>query len=229
MIGQSLRTVVAAVLVAACVAAAPTTEPANAPPSDNGTGGGLTGSAGPRRLRSAPAFGRIPTQEELRSAMDFARQNMPNLYHMWDALGRGPQRRRLGEYAIREYRRYQQARENELPERAEAMLKQIRSQDEIFALVQEFQDAAPDKQDAVRQRLRDKMRQVVLDMLQERQQRIERLKQMLQREERALENDRARSDATADDRLEKLLNETRPVREGDSTTEPAASEPDRPR
>ena len=137
--------------------------------------------------------------------MEFAQQNMPNLVRMWESTPRGmPRRFRVFGFAFQRYRLYQQLKENGTPEQLDNMLKRIQAEDELFAIVQELQDAPADRQDEIRQRLRAKMRDVTTAMLQDRAERIERLKQMLQREEHALQADRARLDQTTEERLQRL-------------------------
>src|SRR5262245_56547902 len=110
MIPQLTRCLAMAVLIATSASAVPTPEPTDSP-GDRAPARGPTVST-PRPNRPAPALrNRIPTSQERDDAFAFAREHMPNLYHMYETADRGPRRLRLGGQMIRAYRRYQQARE----------------------------------------------------------------------------------------------------------------------
>jgi hypothetical protein len=229
---------VAAVIAMCMMCAVRTSAQATEPASPARPGAGMmrgAGGNGPQRPWVSP--------EERERIEEFAEQNMPNPYRMWqEAPEPAPRRWRLMSHAAREYRRYQQE-QNAAPQQADAMLKRIRTQDELFAIVREYRQAATPQQDEIRARLREKMRDIVVQMLEEREERIARLRQMLQREESALENDRGRVEEITARRVDTLLEETRPGGRpggagprGDASDEPRdarpapePSSPDRPK
>jgi len=166
--------------------------------------------------------GRRPTTQEIEGTMEFARDAMPNLFRMIEEMpGRSRHRVRLFGHALREYRQYMAALDS--PGESAAVLERARAQDELFALVREFRNAAPEQQDELRRQLRDKMLMVVRDGLREREARIERLREMLEREDRALTDERGRVEETARERVDRLLREA-PGGRGEPTTAPDESD-----
>lgn len=176
------------------------------------TAPGLSRGPGMQRRGFGPGFGGPPpTTQEVRSALEFAEQQMPNLFELWeDAPSGSPRRGRLGMHAVREYRRWRDL--SGAPDQSEAMLHRIKMQDELFALVREYRNAAPEAAPEARRKLRAKMRQVVSQMLEERSQRIERLRRMLEREERALRNEQSQVEDITERRVDMLIHETGPGR-----------------
>jgi hypothetical protein len=215
-------------MAGATVSAAPATEPAT-PQRPDRPAGLAPGAARPMvpngRNRGMGGGRMASTAEERAAFVEFAQENMPNLFRMWEDAPRGtPRRFRVFGFGLQRYRLYQQLKENGTQEQLDQMLKRIQSEDELFALVQELQDAPADKQSEIRQRLRARMRDVMSAMLQDRQERIERLKQMLQHEERALQNDRGRIEQTTEERVQRLINETRGDRPDGASTEPSSGD-----
>jgi hypothetical protein len=182
-----------------------------------GMGGGFGGFGGGERL-----YGPL-TQEDRERAVGFAREHMPNV-HAAFADTTLPRARRFGLMRLMATR--WKHLQNLSPEdsRYERMLRNIRIEDEIFKEVQALDNATPEQRSEIRERLRWKMRQIVETFLQERANRIENLKRMVQQEEQKLKEDRARREALIEARLDHFMRDlTSPPPIPQESADPPAS------
>jgi hypothetical protein len=162
------------------------------------------------------AMWRMPPDQVL-LIEDFTRAHMPNLYRLTE---NSPSWRRvhLIRYAYARMLTFNQSRYNSAL--SEKVNRDIQSEDAMFALVEQWENASGSEQPVIHDKIREQMRQVVDNLLQERTDRLERLKERIADEERTLQEDRNNRDAIVDNRVERLL--------GDSsfyvppTTNPAA-------
>jgi hypothetical protein len=200
-------------------AAQPTTRPVGGYP---GPGGGT--GAGPVHGNRASERGWGPvTRDEQERALEFAEKHMPLLFNLIEETPAGSMRhRRLMRFAI-ERHRWLQRIERDQPDLYDATLSRLRSQDELFELARQYLETAEAERAEVRERLAGKMREVVEDIIGERQRRIENLKQMLEREVQQLERDRQNIDALTQERTERLLGEFSDNRPGGPPGEPTPS------
>jgi hypothetical protein len=149
----------------------------------------------------------------------FARENMPNLWASLQASiadepldpgGFHPRTGRLMGFARMRFLQHERIR-REQPELEEVHLKQIRTLDEAFGLVEAWR-RAPDgpEKEAARQKLREKFSEVVEIMIEEREQRLARLKDAVRREEERLASDKENRQRMIEQRLERFMSETAP-------------------
>ncbi len=166
---------------------------------DRGGGGG-GGRAGEGRRWQVSG-------EEMARAMEFASKYMPSLYRVIDGLPKGsPPARHMTRFAVERYRMAQRV-QREDPDEYEALLARFASQDEVFDLVQQYQSAADDeaRRSELREQIRAKVREILVDTFEERERRIHGLRRQLDREVQDLADDRQRIDEVAEERVERLL------------------------
>lgn len=182
------------VAVVACLAAEVGAQPPTTRPSHEG--GRRMG--GPRRL----------TDEDRQSAINFARENMPNLYALIENTTPGdPRRGRLVWLAFRRYRDSQMYRDN--PEMKESLQARLKSEDELFELIARWRQAPDDDKLVVREQLLEKARVFVVGWLEERQRRLEALKRQIDREQSQLEQDQENIEKLAERHMEMLMGDLR--------------------
>jgi hypothetical protein len=190
-----------ALLVAlmACAAhAQPTSRPGTVSPARphlRGGGGGGPGGGGQFNA------------EEIKAAVEFARKHMPNLWGVIEESEPASMtRKKMVRFALERYRTLERV-QREDPDEYEAALARVASHDEVFELVRQLNEAAPEQRPALRAQVREKMRQIMLDLLEERERRIAGLRRMLGREEDLLSRDRERIDELTERRIEMLQEE----------------------
>jgi hypothetical protein len=133
---------------------------------------------------AAPAVvrggGRGGGQEPLRQALQWGRDKMPNLVAL--AEGRRP---RYTNVLVNHYRTYQ----NVGPVVKEHLLKNYAEEDRIYGLVIQLENARPEEKDAIRQRIIADTRKALQANLDERANRIAKLKKDLAAQEAQLASD----------------------------------------
>ena len=160
--------------------------------------------------------------EQFAISQEFARQHMPNLYKL---STESPQWRRmhLMRYAFARMITYNQARGDF--ELSQKVAQDLQAEDEVFALAEHCQNASLTERPAIQDKLRGQMRQVLDNLLDERKDRLERLKLRLADEEKRLQDDRANRDAIVENRVENLLSDSmlqsQPSTNPSPTTAPA--------
>jgi hypothetical protein len=151
-------------------------------------------------------------REDLNEAMEFTRKYMPNLGKAIEEAEPGsPPRQRLMRYAVERWRSLQRVQRDD-PDQYYAALERLKSHDEVFTLVRRLNEAPEDQRPALQAQVRERMRQIMLDLLAEREQRIENLRRMLSREEELLNTDRDQIDDLTEKRVEQLQREFREMR-----------------
>jgi hypothetical protein len=162
----------------------------------------------PPRSGGEQRFGRSRgpiTEEDRQPAIEFARINMPNLHILLDEIPTDdPRYNRLMAVAVRRYR-MSRGPGRDHPEMHEAMLQRIQQEDELFGLVRKLDRAPEDEKSAIRQEMREQVRQIVQGWVEERRQRIENLKRQLEREQEQLQRDRQEIDKLADRHMRMFL------------------------
>lgn len=163
-----------------------------------------------RQPEDVPVQFRRLSMDERIQAEEFARQYMPNLHAL---AMESPRFRRgaLWRYALVRSRNLQQAENN--PSLRDRVLKNIEREDSMFQILQEYRRALPEQRPLIRQKLREKMAQIVDGYLNDRAERIERLKAKLQEEQEKLQQDLANREQIIDKRLERFLGELPPESE----------------
>jgi hypothetical protein len=135
---------------------------------------------------------------------DFTQEHMPNLFKL--ATKSPPWRRvRLMRYAFTRMMTFNQARNDD--QLRDKVATDIESEDEMFSILDQWEDASPSEQPALHEKLHDQMQQVVDNLLTERMERLDRLKSRLDEEEKKLADDRAHRDEIVDDRVERWTTE----------------------
>jgi hypothetical protein len=153
------------------------------------------------RMPMGDGMGRM-SPDERAQIEDFVQEHMPNLYRL--ARRSAPWRRRkLMGYAATRMITYNQAINDQTL--ADKVSQDLESEDEVFAITDEIETAAPADRPALQQKLTDKMREVIDNLLQERTARLERLKQKIEYEEKRLNDDRANRDEIVEDRVNRLI------------------------
>jgi hypothetical protein len=192
-----IRTIVLTLSLIFCFALLARAQPTTQPGMDGPPRGGMRPGRGPM------------SAEDISRAIEFARTNMPHLSDSIEELSPDdPRRRRLTRYAFERYRMAQRLQRDH-PNLYEAMLRRLRSQDEVFLILRKFQQAPEDQKSQFREQLEAKVREIVLGWVDERERRIEELRKQLEREEQQLQRDREEIDKLANRQLELFMGEMR--------------------
>ena len=144
------------------------------------------------------------TEEEQARFRVFLNSYMPNVLAATQEVRNPRQRLWLTGVAAFNYRRYERGR-RDFPQMEEAFRKDIKDSDDMVRLAREYPGLPASRQQEIRTEIRGKMKSVATSMLTERRNRIERLREQLEREERALIRDEERMDQGMDGRLEEIL------------------------
>ncbi|MBC8106152.1 MAG: hypothetical protein H7Z14_06145 [Anaerolineae bacterium] len=159
------------------------------------------GRGAPHPQQSQP-----PTTQEREEVIEFFRTNMKNRMSVFDRLPDGqPAKNRMLQMMTERYRRLQRTKAQD-PTVYELMVSQMVLQDEALSLLQDQRNSQNDatKREALEQELRDKVKQLINDTLQERRKRVEHLEQMLKDQKSRLELDEAHPDALVSQHLKQL-------------------------
>jgi len=132
--------------------------------------------------------------EQVQQALNWIRDPMPKLY----MLTGGGRRPFWTQAAVNHYHRYQNANG---PARAR-LIETFKSEDEIYGMVIELEGAPADQRPAIQDRIRTAVRNLLVKNLQERADRIAKLKQDLEAQQKQLNEDQENLDSI-------LTNQTR--------------------
>jgi hypothetical protein len=151
--------------------------------------------------------------------MDWTRENMPNLARL-ATEGRRPggvaPPLRFQQLSLNHYRNYDQTKDPTVKAR---LLNQFKAEDVIYGYVFEYVQAPPNVKPAIREKVHDGVRRMVEALLQERQDRIDRMKKTLAEEEARLADDRRKIEELVDRQFSNRFMPTPPA------TRPAGSPP----
>jgi len=134
-----------------------------------------------------PNRGGPQNADQVRAALNWIRDTMPNLYRLAD----GGRRPRWTQAVLNHQRRYQSAN---APAR-DRLIEIFKAEDEIYGMVIELEGARPDQRPAIQDKIRTAVRNLLLKNLQERADRIAKLKQDLEAQEKQLNTDRDNLDS----------------------------------
>ena len=147
--------------------------------------------------------GDMPTDQQWEEVSAFMAEHSQRRWTSIQSLAddRAPLRRRVwGRYLA-----MQQMRKDN-PRLYETRLQQLRLEDKVFGLVEDYRlSSSVDERDKLRAQIRQSVAAWIGKGLDERQQRLDRLEQMIQQERDRLQDDRKRADAMVDERMEKVL------------------------
>ncbi|HWP40319.1 MAG TPA: hypothetical protein VNL70_05290 [Tepidisphaeraceae bacterium] len=147
---------------------------------------------------------RALSSEERYEFLEFAEQHMPNMLN--EAINSSDFRRlALRRLMMMRWRGVSRIRDDSAL--YDRMVRNIEMEDAIFAQVQSLEAASPQKRREIRQRVRAQVREMVEQFLEERAQRLERLRGILAREQQRLEEDRQNKEKLIEERTERLLRE----------------------
>lgn len=165
-----------------------TTQPSAAGPvrregkSDNGMGGGSGGRMG-RRDGYMP--GAKPTQEEIDDTIAYVKANFPNHYELFSNI---PENAPFRKVAIQKMvNRYRQLlrMQDQAPEAYDAVLRQAKFEDDAIGFARDADQNKPDAD----VRLREVVRRMIERGLNERKDRIAKLRSALSEQEKKLKED----------------------------------------
>lgn len=172
-------------------------------------GGFMTGRGGDYRNEE------IPTEEEWDEIVEFMRQNSPVRLELYDKLAGSVNRGRgegLAERFVQGARRRIAGRYRDLmamkdrhPDMYEFAFKQIVLEDQILGYMRDLRETP--ENEALREKLRGKVADYVDNFLDEREARLKRLKEMVERETQTIQKDRASLDDLIDKQSEKFERE----------------------
>lgn len=115
--------------------------------------------------------------------------------------------------ALFQYRRYTRGTKD-FPELEEQYLKDVRDTDDMVGLLVEVRGADDARREEIRGEVRKRLESLAVSIVAERRRRIEKLREMLAREERALSVDEPRLQQGIDSRLEEMFSKLAPAGEG---------------
>jgi hypothetical protein len=147
---------------------------------------------------------RALSPEERYEFLEFAEQHMPNMLN--EAINATDFRKlALRRLMLMRWRGVSRIRDDSAL--YDRMVRNIETEDAIFAEVQSLEAAPPQKRREIRQRVRAQVREMVEQFLDERAQRLEKLRGILAREQQRLEEDRQNKEKLIEERTERLLRE----------------------
>jgi hypothetical protein len=129
--------------------------------------------------------GRGAAQEQVRQALQWGRDKMPNLVALAET-----RRPRFANVLVNHYRTFQSVG----PIVKEHLLKNYAEEDRIYGMVIQLENAAPEEKDAIRQRIIADTRKALQANLDERANRIAKLKKDLATQEAQLASDQENMD-----------------------------------
>jgi hypothetical protein len=180
----------------------------DAPPPPPGMGGPDDGQR-PRFGRFAPA-----TEKDIEEARIFMRENAPNRWQAVESLpdeGSSLRRNVMG-FVVARYRMLQGMKEED-PKLYDIKVKQLRVEDELYGMLANTN--TPEQRTAMKPELTTAAKKLVELTLQEREQRIAKLKDIVTREEQTLASDQGQVDAKTAARVESLITEGQAALRGD--------------
>lgn len=105
------------------------------------------------------------------------------------------------------FRRSKDAKSNvEFPELSSLFDRECKNMDELVGLAKDFVRASDTDREALKSKIRDGLRTIIVSRLNERRARIENLRSKLERQERLLKAEEVKVETTTDEQLEVLMN-----------------------
>ncbi|MFN4244207.1 MAG: hypothetical protein ACK4PI_13330, partial [Tepidisphaerales bacterium] len=145
------------------------------------------------------------SEEDQRRFRVFMSSYMPHLLFASEDAARPPRQRLwLRGVALFHYRRLERVR-RDFPELGERVLADVRDVDEAVRLAREYRTLSPEGQEQAREEITRRLLSVGRGLIEERALRIERLREMLAREEANLERDRQSLESWTRQRAEDFL------------------------
>ncbi len=154
-------------------------------------------------LRGARLFN-PPTEKEVADAMLFMQTHSPQRYAAIQSLPEGEKKTGIKNFAVRAYQTWLRL-ELDDTRLFSVVMKRVEIEDRIFGKVSELKKEAPDKQDALKSALRDDVDQLVDIGLKERQLRLDRLTNLVKKEQQKLDEDSADRSQLVDQRIQMIL------------------------
>lgn len=178
--------------------------PASLPAQDRANERPVAGPAATGlRNRAETARQNPPSDKEYEQASQFMREHSPNRWQaMEDLPEEGGLRRGVMNFIIARWRILQSTREEDA-QLYEIKLKQVTVEDNIYGLLAHTQ--SPAEREPLRKELREQARSLATLGLAERERRIERLQEMLKKQEELLSTDRSQLDAVVEQRTQALI------------------------
>ncbi len=168
------------------------------------------GEPGAARLPvRVPGRGAQLTDEDVQDVMVFMRVHSPNRVRAMEGLPEDSSARRgVMAFVVARYRALQAVKDED-PQLYDLNVKQVEIEDELYGLL------APVRTVGDREKLRDRIRDAVKRQMEtnlaEREHRLNRLRESVQREERRLDSDRSQLDQLTDTRTNALIQEGTPA------------------
>jgi hypothetical protein len=159
----------------------------------------------PREMRPRPPE---LTEQELEDVLAFMREYLPNRFEMFEQLSPSQQARSVFlRNLTQRYRNLQRMKEQDASV-YNAMLQHMQLQDEVFGLMRDARFGDEDAQG----KLREKVKELVMLSLEEREKRVQSLERSLEQEKKRLAADKADPDAAVERRLRQMRDEADDVR-----------------
>ena len=148
---------------------------------------------------------RVTSEREQEDAGKFMAENSPNRWKAIESLpGHGPMHRVLMNVVVARWRSLESARTAD-PKLYDIKLSELKVEDEVYGLLAGTQSAAD--REPLRQKLTEASKQLIDLNMEERQHRIDRLRQLLKGEEERLQADRGHADLLVERKVTSLINE----------------------
>jgi hypothetical protein len=153
--------------------------------------------------RDGFAPGMKPTQAELDEALDFMKDTAPHHLELFNRLPEGgPRRARAEQIMVTRYHNLMRMKEQN-PDAYDAMLEQWKLEDEAIGFAQAVREKTQPDADV---RLREVVRRMVQKSLDVRRERIEKLKKLLDEQQKQLDQDEQNKDQLMKQQIAEALN-----------------------
>jgi hypothetical protein len=160
---------------------------------------------GPLGRRLAQRF--MPVSEKDKTdAMIFMKEHSPNRFTAIDSLPEGERKTNVKELAARNYLNWMKVMRED-PELYAVILKRVAVEDDIFDLVTQLHKDSPEKVDATRAKLKDKVAALVDVGIEERRLRLKRLQKTVDEQQQKLADDSSHRDTLVSERLKTILSD----------------------
>ncbi len=155
-----------------------------------------------------------PDDEEWKEISEFASQNMPNRWKMFEeirAIRKDDARvvQNIKQRLAVRYRQLMRAKTN-FPNLYDTLTEQAKKEDDVWGALQVYRNSKLDSDRAI---LQDKVRALVTNLLEERQKRIDQMRENLSEEETRLKEDRDRIDNLVTRRMDQIITNDKPLAE----------------
>lgn len=152
--------------------------------------------------RMGKFFSAMPSEQQWTEAAQFVSAISPSRWQVVEQVLQSPERRdRVRQFIYSRYKELKQLSETN-EEQYQAMLEQVKIEDEIFSLDTRLEQAqSPGERQDLQDELRGKVQNLVERELDDRERRLQRIQEKLNRERAALRQDRERMDEVVDQRV----------------------------